>query len=783
MGSFFLKRTFRGWAQAVCGWTIAFAACSAAVAAEPSSAQHYAWKNVQIVGGGFVDGVIFHPSALGVRYARTDMGGAYRWDQKADRWQPILDWVPYKDVNLMGVESIAVDTADARRVYLACGTYSNANNPNGAILRSDDGGRTFERTDVPFKFGGNEDGRGNGERLAVDPLDGKVLYLGTRHDGLWRSTDRGVTWERVTTFPDVTEAPAPIPQRVPGESPEQFWQRMPVRGSGIIFVKFAPESTKQAAGGATQTIFVGVSLMNRANLFVTHDGGATWQPADGEPTQYRPTRAALSRDGFLYVSYGTAPGPSHMTGGSVWKLNMRTGAWTDITPEHPVAGSREFGYAAVAVDAKHPQTVIASSFGRPGGEDIFRSTDGGASWKPIFTGPAASAGIYDLSRAPYVQPTPIHWLFDIEIDPANPDHAVFTTGYGGWETFDLTAADRELPTHWRILAEGIEETVGLSLLSPASGAHLVSAIGDYGGFVHWDLDHPATVGSSAPPRFGNTTSVAAAALHPEILVRVGVSAEHRPAENISYSVDAGRTWQGTATQPTARSQSGWVAISADGGTWIWAPDRGETPSLTRDRGATWTAVQGLPAGTPAVADTVNANLFYAVSVRSGILYRSTDGGSTFEAQPLKRSDTSAAYDPRHRGDARGGQDHIYAAPGRAGDLWLAAFDGLYHLAADSGDAGQRATFARMPGVETIEAFGFGKAAPGSSYPAVYLVGTADGQNGIFRSVDEGQKWVRINDDKHQWGLILQISGDPRIFGRVYVGTHGRGIFYGDPAGK
>jgi len=30
------------------------------------------------------------------------------------------------------------------------------------------------------------------------------------------------------------------------------------------------------------------------------------------------------------------------------------------------------------------------------------------------------------------------------------------------------------------------------------------------------------------------------------------------------------------------------------------------------------------------------------------------------------------------------------------------------------------------------------------------------------------------------GLALQISGDPRIFGRVYVGTHDRGVFYGDP---
>src|SRR5580658_4895294 len=119
----------------------------------------YVWKSVQIVGGGFVDGIVFHPTAKGVRYCRTDIGGAYRWDDSQKIWVPILDWVSYKDTNLMGVESIAVDPSDPNRVYLACGTYTNKATPNGAILRSSDRGRTFERTDVPFKFGGNEDGR------------------------------------------------------------------------------------------------------------------------------------------------------------------------------------------------------------------------------------------------------------------------------------------------------------------------------------------------------------------------------------------------------------------------------------------------------------------------------------------------------------------------------------------------------------------------------------------------------------------------------------------------
>ncbi len=83
----------------------AFLVLFGALAANAQSSQpaSYSWKNVQIVGGGFVDGVIFHPTAPGVRYARTDMGGAYRWNTAANRWQPILDWVPYKDLNLMGI--------------------------------------------------------------------------------------------------------------------------------------------------------------------------------------------------------------------------------------------------------------------------------------------------------------------------------------------------------------------------------------------------------------------------------------------------------------------------------------------------------------------------------------------------------------------------------------------------------------------------------------------------------------------------------------------------------
>ncbi|MDR3719774.1 MAG: xyloglucanase [Bryobacteraceae bacterium] len=744
---------------ALAAGVLTFAArAQSAGAAQPASVP-YTWKSVQIVGGGFVDGIVFHPTAKGVRYARTDMGGAYRWNDKTLRWDPILDWIPYQDLNLMGVESIALDASDPNRVYLACGTYTNPRTPDGAILRSADRGKTFQRTNVPIKFGGNENGRGNGERMSVDPNDGRILFLGTRHAGLWTSRDGAVTWSRVESFPNIPEESGPN---------ERPWES---RNNGVVFTLFDPHSGSK--GKASQTIYAGVALKGPDSLFRSTDGGKSWQAVAGQPSQYRPTRAVLASDGTLYLSYGNNPGPARMSDGAVWKLNTRSGEWTDITPvkPDPEHGLR-FGYAAVAVDAHNPRVVIASTFGRMNGaggdDDIFRSADGGTTWKPVFGG----GGTFDYSLAPYVARTPIHWLFDIEIDPANPDHAMFTTGYGGWETFNLRAMDSGRPTHWSVMSTGIEETVALELLSPPKGAHLITGVGDYGTFVHWDLDKPTPEGASEPPLLANTDGVACAENKPEVVVRVGRASNHHPGFNIGYSLDAGRSWQAPASMPKLNSASGHIAVSSDGETWVWTP-RGDAPQVTRDRGKTWTECQGVPRNTRVIADRVNPRKFYALALFDGKLFVSTDGAASFAGQALALPD---GWPKRggNRGDTRGGQDRLYAAPGREGELWLAAFDGLYR----SQDTGK--SFVRLAGVQEIHGFGFGKAAPKASYPALYLVGVAGGARGIFRSDDTGSSWVRINDDQHQWGLVLHVTGDPKQYGRVYVGTHGRGTFYGDP---
>src|SRR5690606_16375188 len=140
----------------------------------------YTWRNAVINGGGFVPGIVFNETEADLIYARTDIGGLYRWQEDTQTWKPLLDWVGWDHWGYTGVVSVATDPVEPGRVYAAVGTYPNDRDPNnGAVLYSDDYGETWGTAELPFKQGGNMPGRGMGERLVVDPADNGVLYLGT----------------------------------------------------------------------------------------------------------------------------------------------------------------------------------------------------------------------------------------------------------------------------------------------------------------------------------------------------------------------------------------------------------------------------------------------------------------------------------------------------------------------------------------------------------------------------------------------------------------------------
>ena len=121
------------------------------------------------------------PGAAGLAFARTDVGGAYRFDPANQRWMPMTDWVGHANSNLIGIESIAVDPVDPEPGLPGRRRVPHAG--NGAILSSTDMGQTWTTNAIAAPMGGNVDGRSMGERLAVDPNLPSVLYFGSRNAG------------------------------------------------------------------------------------------------------------------------------------------------------------------------------------------------------------------------------------------------------------------------------------------------------------------------------------------------------------------------------------------------------------------------------------------------------------------------------------------------------------------------------------------------------------------------------------------------------------------------
>lgn len=689
-----------------------------------SAQENYTWGNVAIGGGGFVTGIITNPTEQGLVYARTDVGGAYRWDTANNKWIPLLDWVNEDDRGLMGVESLATDPQLPNVLYILAGT-SYFSNGKSVILKSEDYGATFTTIDVTSQFSanGNGMGRDNGEKLMVDPNNSNIVYCGSRNNGLFISTDAGLTWAHADGLPVVN---------TPNEN-------------GICLVVADKTSV---SGNTTQTIYVGVSQTG-TNLYKTTDGGATFTAITGGPTDMMPQRASLASDGNLYITYANGAGPhghwavpEPFDNGQVWKYNTVDNTWTNITP----TGESNHPYGGICVDKTNPQRVILSSNNtwvlqeNAYGDKMYLSNDGGTTWTDLI----AQGFDLDTNGVSWIGNQSIHWAGSIEFDPFDSQKVWVVSGNGVFASEDVNAS----PVVWKFQVNGLEETVPNDLVSIAGGP-TVSVISDYDGFRHENVSQYAPI---LEPRMGTNTGLDAATLNTGRLVRVG--------NKVQYSNDMGLTW---AEAAVTNGTNGQVAISADGNVILHCPDASSVTYRTTDNGATWTQVTGLSlTNVKPAADAVNAAKFYVYDPSSGALLISTDAGVSFASAGTATT---------------GGGKLIRTIPGNEGHLWIPLNGGGLARSIDGG-----ATFTTIAAVSNCASVGFGKEFTQGGYPTIFIWGTVNGVEGIYRSTDEGLSWYRTNDDAHQYGGPGNgefVMGDMNVFGRVYMSTVGRGVVYGE----
>ncbi|TFY77051.1 hypothetical protein EWM64_g6961, partial [Hericium alpestre] len=745
---------------ALCGSVLLGAPAALAV-----SSQAYTWKNVKIGGGGgFVPNIVFNPSKKGLAYARTDIGGAYKLNSD-DTWTPLVDFANDTTWDYWGIDALATDPVDTKRVYLATGMYTNSWDPNnGHILASQDYGSTWTASELPFKIGGNMPGRGVGERLAVDPHSNNVLFFGARSgNGLWKSTNYGAAWTQVKGLPNTGEAwfnrhhlahltriwflgtYIPDPTDTSGYNSDKI---------GVAWVTF--DSTSGSSGTATPRIFVGVVTNATNNVFVSQDAGSSWTAVPGQNTTFFPHKGVLSpAEKSLYISYSDGAGPYDGTNGALAKYNISSGTWTNITP---VSGSDlYFGFGGLAVDLQKPGTIMAAALNSwwPDGQ-IFRSTDGGATWKQLWTWgdyPTIYKWYaYDDSLAPWLGPDStttdlgtlqIGWMMEgLSIDPFDSDHWLYGTGATILGGHDLTAWDTTGNITLKSLADGIEETSVQGLISPPTGPSLISAVGDDGGFVHTDLNK-APESEFTNPSWSTTADLDFAGNKPTNIVRIGTTSDGSQGKQVALSTDSGNTWSedyGAADNVNG----GKVALSADGDTVLWRTS-GNGVQVSQYTNS-FTSVPSLPSDAAIASDKKNNSIFYGAS--GSKFYLSTDGGKTFAAAGSLGSSTSPAK--------------VVVNPNTTGDVWVSTDKGLFH----STDKGS--SFTVVAGVSQAWAIALGAPAKSGGYPALFAAANIGG----------------INDAAHGFGSASAnvLTADSRIYGRVYIGTNGRGIFYGDTAG-
>jgi photosystem II stability/assembly factor-like uncharacterized protein len=692
----------------------------------PSTTQ---WRTMKIGAGGFVDGLDIAPD--GAMVGRTDTNGAYRWTGASWRQLVTASSMPPAFVAAnpvtsgQGVYEIKMAPSHPSIMYMLF---------DGYVFASSNKGSTWTQTSfAQVTESPNDNFRMLGQKMAVDPHNPKIVYVGTPQNGLFVTKDGGTTWSQVSGLP------------VSGQSNGEY--------PGITGLLFDP-AIGGVVGGATQTIFAS-SYGN--GVYESTDGGATWTNLQGGPPDVE--FAAVSPTG-AYLAAGNS---------GATLSSFAAGTWTNLTPPG------QQGVAAIAIDPANSNELVVLS----GGGQANLSWDGGSTWTGMdWQTNITSADIPWLAAA-NVEANGSAYLTvgAAEFSATTPNELIISAGTGVWNVTIPTAPPLGTLTY-SDMSVGIENLVANEIIVPPGGDPVLASWDRP--FFHISNLHayPSTYGPVNSDNIVAGWSVDYASSNPKFLVGL---ADWWGTEETGYSTNGGRTWTNFPTDIPGGGSSfmgGTIAASTPKNI-IWAPADGFNPYYTVDGGKRWSPVS-LPGvsswsgfdwayylNTRSVtADRVQLNTFYLYY--NGV-YKTTDGGRTW-------TQVAASLEPFAYNSS------IQSVPGKKGNLFFTG--GIqgngtnppswasFYMSSDFGS-----TWTTIPNVLDVINFGFGAPAQGQSYPTIYIVGYVNNVYGIWQSTNLSQGWTQIGTiPTGELDQISTIAGDPNT-GNVYVGFGGGGYAY------
>jgi photosystem II stability/assembly factor-like uncharacterized protein len=299
-------------------------------------------------------GIAAHPTDPNTIYVAAAGGGVWRTVNGGSSWSPLTDAQA-----TVSMGAIAVAKSNPSVIYAGTGEANGYDSNFGrGILISSDGGATWTLSTGPS----NAFDRLTTAKIAVYPghsdvayaaiaNNGRVPLVGSANTGIWKTTDRGVTWTNTTASLDSHED----------------WLDVAVNPSNPQIVYATLDSNLTTRG-----------------IYNSTDGGSTWTLLSAGPTGSAIRRIAIaiapSNPQVLYAS-----ATSQSTNGLAKFMRSDDGGttFTDLTSATPnFLGNQGYYDMSLIVDPSSSSIVYAGGQG----SGIFRSTNSGGSWANLISG-------------------------------------------------------------------------------------------------------------------------------------------------------------------------------------------------------------------------------------------------------------------------------------------------------------------------------------------------------------------------------------------------------------
>ena len=614
-----------------------------------------------------------------------------------------------------------------------------------------------------------------------------TFYFGSVGGGLWKSSNSGRTWTPVFDSTNVASigaiAIAPSnPSVIYVGTGEADMRDSIAYGNGVFKSSDAGKTWTQAGLENTKqigriivdpknpnTVFVaalGNAYAANADrgVYRSRDGGATWQKVlfksddvgaidlSFDPVDSQVVYATLWNvrrpPWFIYA-------PANGPGAGIFKSLDGGTTWKEISDGIPVEGR---GHIGIAVAPANHNRIYAVVDAKEGG--VFSSNDGGATWARL----SSEKRLWNRG-----------WYFEkISVDPRNTDvvYVMNTSIYRStdagktWTPIKGAPGGDDYHQLWinpddpkRMIAGSdqgaivsVDGAVTWSSWYNQPTAQIYHVAADYR-FPYWVTGAQQDSGAVGTPSRSN---------HAEI--------SNRDWEGLCAGDESGYT----APDPLHPEILFGGTVSRcnvlTGDTKNVSPERGATPGQFRHA---WTQ--------PLVFSQADPHaLYYA----NQFLYKTTNGGESWTqishdltredpGVPSNLNEAAAADAPADK--RRGVVYTIAPSPLRASMIWIGTDDGLVQLTKDDGKTWQNVTPPAMTSwskVVMIEASHFDV---NEAYAAVERHQLADYEPHIYRTRDTGKTWTEITKGLPAGVYVQTVKEDPARRGLLFTGTE-RAVF-------